>query len=109
MSQQIIAQLGALSRDLDAAIRDMGRLDEAAIEAEGTFKVAKARAFLAAEGSVQAREAQAVIATERERMLYEKSAALVRLQREHIRALHTRIDVGRTITATERALSGVVT
>jgi len=37
----------------------------------------------------------------------DKTAALVRIQREHIRALHARIDVGRTIVATERTLAGV--
>lgn len=107
MSAEVLRNLGELSRSLDDAIMRMADLELAAVEAEGVYKVARARAFLSAEGSVQAREAQAIIATEAERAEYEQAAALVRVQRESIRALHTRIDVGRTIQATERALSGV--
>lgn len=109
MSAAILQQLGSLSRDLDEAIRKLSELEEAAVTAEGRYKVARARAFLTAEGSVQAREHEAVLATESERAAYETAAAAVRVQRESIRALHARIDVGRTLSATERALSGVVT
>jgi hypothetical protein len=35
--------------------------------------------------------------------VFGKAAAAVRLQKEHIRALHARIDVGRTIQSTARA------
>lgn len=108
MSNTLIAQLGTLSRDLDNAVRDMARLEELAAEAEARYRVAKAKALLAAEGKTAGeREAKATVACETSLLERDKSAALVRVQREHIKALHTRIDVGRTIAATDRALSGV--
>lgn len=103
----VLDQLQHISRDLDAAIRDLSRLEQESAEAESAYRVAKAKAYMQAGGAVQAREAQAVIATEIQLITRDKSAALVRIQREHIRALHARIDVGRTIVATERTLSGV--
>lgn len=103
----VLDQLQSISRDLDAAIRDLSRLEQESAEAESAYRVAKAKAYMQAGGAVQAREAQAVIATEIQLITRDKSAALVRIQREHIRALHARIDVGRTIVATERTLSGV--
>lgn len=103
----VLDQLQTISRDLDAAIRDLSRLEQEAAEAESAYRVAKAKAYMQAGGAVQAREAQAVIATEIQLITRDKTAALVRIQREHIRALHARIDVGRTIVATERTLAGV--
>lgn len=107
MSQQILENLGQIGRDLTVAIAEMETRELAAVEAEGKYKVAKAKAFHAAEGSVQAREYAADIATEELRSDYRIAEAMVRVQREHIRALHARIDIGRTLAATERNLAGV--
>jgi hypothetical protein len=103
----ILDQLQNISRDLDAAIRDLSRLEQEAAKAESAYRVAKAQAYLKAPGAVQAREHQAVLDTEIQLIERDKTAALVRVQREYIRALHARIDVGRTIVATERTLAGV--
>jgi len=103
----VLDQLQNISRDLDAAIRDLSRLEQEAATAESDYRVTKAKAFMRASGSVQAREYQAVIDSEIQLINRDKSAALVRIQREHIRSLHARIDVGRTIVATERTLAGV--
>lgn len=103
----VLDQLQTISRDLDNAIRDLSRLEQECAEAESAYRVAKARAFLQAAGSVQSREHQAVLDTQIQLISRDKTAALVRVQREYIRALHARIDVGRTIVATERTLAGV--
>lgn len=103
----ILDQLQNISRDLDNAIRDLSRLEQQAAEAESAYRVAKAQAFLKATGAVQTREHEAVLDTQRQLVERDKSAALVRVQREYIRSLHARIDVGRTIVATERTLAGV--
>jgi hypothetical protein len=103
----VLDQLQNISRDLDNAIRDLSRLEQQAAEAESAYRVAKAQAFLKATGAVQTRENEAVLETQRQLVERDKSAALVRVQREYIRSLHARIDVGRTIVATERTLAGV--
>lgn len=99
----IVRQLGQLSRDLDEAVAEMGRLEEIAVEAEGAYRVAYAKAFRGAEGPVEDRKQAAVLAARNEWQRWGKAAAAVRLQREHIRALHARIDVGRTLQSTARA------
>lgn len=107
MSQEILTNLGTISRELTQAVEDLATMEQTAAASEGAFKVAAAKAFLVAEGAVQARQAQADIATEQQRLDYRTSEAMVRVQRERIRALHARIDVGRTLASTERKLSGV--
>jgi hypothetical protein len=105
----VLDQLQTISRDLDAAIRQLSEFEMKAADAESTYRVAKARAFLRAEGAVQAREHQAVLDTAVELVERDKTAAMVRVQRDYIKSLHARIDVGRTIASAEKALSGVVT
>ena len=105
----ILDHLQTISRDLDNAVTELSDLEMNAADAESAYRVAKAKAFMAAEGAVQAREHQAVIATQVQLIERDKTAAMVRIQREAIRALHARIDVGRTIIATERTLAGVST
>lgn len=87
----VLDQLQSISRDLDAAIRDLSRLELEAATAESDYRVAKAKAFMRASGSVQAREYTAVIEAETQLINRDK------------------IDVGRTIASTEKALAGVVT
>ncbi|RSN12860.1 hypothetical protein DMB42_11830 [Nonomuraea sp. WAC 01424] len=99
----IVKQLGQLSRDLDDAVNKLADLEFLAIEAEGEFKVAFAKAFREATGSVEDRKQVAVMQTDPLWRTHEKGAAAVRLQKEHIKALHARIDVGRTIQSTARA------
>lgn len=99
----VVKQLGQLSRDLDEAVTKMADLEFIAVEAEGDYKVEFARAFRDAIGSVEERKQGATIQTDQLWRIYGKAAAAVRLQKEHIRALHARIDVGRTIQSTARA------
>lgn len=99
----IVKQLGSLSRDLDDAVNKLADLEFIAVEAEGDFKVAFSDAFRSAAGSVEDRKQVAIAETDQLWRVFGKAAAAVRLQKEHIRALHARIDVGRTIQSTARA------
>lgn len=105
--QTLLSQLATLSRDLDNAINGLAALEEQSAEADAAYKVAKARAYLRAEGTMPQREHQSNIECDTQYLEKERTAALVRVQRERIKALHTRIDVGRTMAATDRAMSGV--
>lgn len=106
MSFETLQQLDRLAVDLAASVRRLAELEEAAVNAEGAYKVARAKAFHQAAGSVQAREYEADIETETLRTAYRLAEVKVKVQREHLRALHTRIDVGRTLASSERTMSG---
>lgn len=99
----IVKQLGQLSRELDDAVKRLGELEEIAVDAEGDYKVAFSRTFREAAGSVEDRKQIATDATDSLWRVYGKAAAAVRLQKEVIKALHARIDVGRTLQSTARA------
>ncbi|QVJ00419.1 hypothetical protein KGD82_16805 [Nocardiopsis eucommiae] len=98
-----VLHLADLSRELDQAVTDLGRYEATAVEAEGDYKVARAHAMKEASGPMDLRKAEADIECDELFRTWGKAAALVTMQRAHIRALHTRIDVGRTIQATARA------
>jgi hypothetical protein len=109
---EIAGQLISLARDLDAAVKDLKRLDREAVDADCAHEVAFATAFLGADGSVEARKYTAVLAVKDEKHAALVAGQLVRSQREAIRAIQTRIEVGRTLSATVRseiALAGVGT
>src|SRR6266540_3812339 len=72
----VLDQLQNISRDLDAAIRDLSRLEQEAATAESDYRVTKAKAFMRASGSVQAREYTAVIEAEIQLINRDKTAAL---------------------------------
>lgn len=99
----VVKQLGQLSRDLDKAVDDLATLELTSVDAEGDYKLAYSRAFREAAGSVEDRKQQATEATDEKWRVYGKAAAAVRIQREHIKALHARIDVGRTLQSTAKA------
>lgn len=95
-------QLGALSTQLDEAVRTLGELEQTAVEAEGDYKVKFSRVFREAVGSVEDRKQIATAECDAEWRTWGKAAAAVRLQKELIKALHARIDVGRTLASTAR-------
>lgn len=99
--------LTAASKALTQAVDELGALEQSLVKEEGAYKVAFAKALLRGEGSVSAREAQATIDTEELRTAFRCAEAKVRVQREHLKALHARIDVGRTYVSTERQIAGV--
>lgn len=106
----VVMHLTELSRQLDAAVKELARLDEAAVRARARHEVEFARAFLTSDGSMDVRRYTAVEACADRKLDAEISEQRVRSQRELIRTIQTRIDVGRTVSATVRSeisLAGV--
>jgi hypothetical protein len=99
----ISSQLSRLGIDLDGAVDLLCSLEEIAVDAEGDYRSAHARAFLGGTGSIEDRKQQAVLAADGHLRVWGKAKAAVTRQKEHIKALHARIDVGRTLASTVRA------
>lgn len=103
MSQTTLDQLGFLSyQELTKEVDKLADLEEMAARAEVEHKRMRARAFLESSGAMAFRESFAEDLTADALLARRLAEAQVRVQRERIRALHTRIDVGRTIASTER-------
>ena len=99
---QIAANLMQLTRDLDALVREFKALGAKAAEAKRTAEVAYARAFMQAEGPVEERRQTALQKAAEERFLADLAEREVAGCKEAIRAIHARIEVGRTLSATTR-------
>lgn len=104
---RIIRQLGQLGRDLDTEIGRLAEYEAMAVEAEGEFRRAYAEAFKDATGTLEDRKQQAILATAKEWREWGLAAAVVRRQRESIKALHARVDIGRTMASREKALAAL--
>lgn len=98
----VVLHLSTLARQLEEVTNALNEADDAAVQAREVAKLAEAKAFLSAEGSVDARKAMAVNATHEQRLAAEVADALVRGLQRTSRTLQTRIDVGRTMSATVR-------
>lgn len=100
---EIAHQLLVLSRDLDSAIAQLSDLEVVAVDTEAVFKTKFARTFRGATGSVEDRKQQATQECEAEFRAWGIASSTVRVQKESLKALHARIDVGRTLASTARA------
>lgn len=115
MTQNLLDQLATLARDLDTATRLLSRFEEEAAEAEAAYRVSFARAYMRASGKSEGdtratagtREHQATIECEDQLLRRLRASAVRDAQREHIRTLRVRIDIGRTLAATDRAMSQI--
>lgn len=98
-------QLDVLSRELDDKTAELSQLETNAIDAKRVYEVAYARAFLdrGNTGTVDDRKQRAALNTAEERYTADIAAAHVRACKEAIKALHVRIDVGRTLASNARA------
>lgn len=112
----LLAQLAALGRQLDEQVDELGRLDLLATgagceyqrlreETEDTF----AEAFLNVQGGVEVRKMHARLKSVPARLTaqdankeWEFAKSRVRTQQEAIRALHRRIEIGRSLLSTEK-------
>jgi hypothetical protein len=103
--ETVIRQLGQLGRDLDTEVGRYGQLEETAVEAEGDYRRAYAQEYQAAEGTLEDRKQAAINATDELWRTWGMAIAAVRRQRESLRALHARIDIGRTMASREKALA----
>lgn len=103
----VALHLAQLSRQLDATVRDLAALDEAAVRARARYTSEYARAFLTAEGSMDIRKQQAVLEVAEQALDADIADAKVRACKESIRTISTRIDVGRSYGAAVRAEIGL--
>jgi hypothetical protein len=99
----IAAWLAQLTRQLDAKIGEYAQLSDEAATAHRDAEVAFARAFLNAEGAMDARRQVAVLEAADKRFGADIAERKVAACKEAIRALHLKIDVGRTASANVRA------
>lgn len=110
---QIAAFLIELGRTLDRLVREYGDLGDGAAEAKRDAEVAYAKAFMEADGStIEERKQAALLASADARYMADLADRKVAACREAIRAVHARIEVGRTLSATTRdemKLAGVQT
>jgi hypothetical protein len=102
-THQIASWLGTLIRQLDAKITEYAQLSDEAAEARRMAEVAYARAFLNAAGAMDFRRQIAMVEAANERFGADVAERKVAACKEAIRALHLKIDVGRTASANVRA------
>jgi hypothetical protein len=102
-ANEIATWLGVLIRQLDAKVLEYAQLCDEAAEARRIAEVAFARCFLNAEGAMDARRQIAMHEAANERFGADIAERKVSACKEAIRALHLKIDVGRTASANVRA------
>jgi hypothetical protein len=117
-AETLARQLAQLGRELDAEVAILGELEEASADMEGEYRRLKSayddcvdRSFLHTDGGVEARKAEARLACTTERALmheanleWDKAKGRVFTQNANLRALHDRIDIGRSLLSREKAL-----
>lgn len=112
-------QLSQLGRDLQAEVAELGRLEEACVDAEGAYRELQekhedilASCFLRSSGSnAEARKADARLMAADSRVAAEvaykawiRLKAKVRTQQASLSALHRRCDIGRSLLSREKSL-----
>ncbi len=98
----IAVDLVQLSHDLDDLVAEYRQLGEEAANAKRDAEVTYAKAYMTAEGTVEERRQAAIEAAGEARYKADLAERRVAACREAIRAMHARIDVGRTLSATTR-------
>jgi hypothetical protein len=99
----IARQLITLSRDLDELVSRFRDVEKAAAEAKRDAEVAYARAYMGSEGPVEERKQRAIESTADQRFVADLTDREVASCKEAIRALHARIEIGRTLASNVRA------
>ena len=98
----IAVNLVQLSHDLDDLVAEYRGLGEESANAKRDAEVAYAKAYMTAEGTVEERRQAAIEAAVEARYRADLAERKVAACREAIRAVHARIEVGRTLSATTR-------
>jgi hypothetical protein len=98
----IAANLIQLSYELDDLVKEYRGLGEGAADAKREAEVAYAKAYMSAAGTVEERRQAAIEAAVDARFIADLAERKVSGCREAIRAVHARIEVGRTLSATTR-------
>ena len=105
--EMVIRQLGTLGRDLEIEIAKLAELEEIAVEAEGDYRKQFAISYRNATGTLEDRKQWATFDNDALWRTWGKAAAAVRRQRESLKALYARIDIGRTMASREKALAAL--
>jgi|GEM_PF-2564190 len=107
---QVGRALMGLARRLDELVSEYGELGRAAAEAKRDAAIAEAKAYIASapepggpKRTVDERKALTTLGCADELFEADLAKAQVDHCREALRALHARLDVGRTLSATSRA------
>lgn len=100
---QVVKHLTDLTIQLDRTVAALKAAERDAAEKRHSADMVESRAFLNADGPMDMRRHQAKVAADRQEGDALVAEALVRVLRQEIRAIDTRIDVGRTYGATVRA------
>lgn len=99
---EIAANLISLTRDLDALVKEYKQLGAKASGAKRAAEVAYARAYLETAGPVEERKQTALLKADEQRFQADLAEREVAGCKEALRAIHARIEVGRTLSATTR-------
>jgi hypothetical protein len=105
--ETVIRQLGDLGRELGTQIDKLAELEEIAVDAEGDFRREFAISYRNATGTLEDRKQWATFDNDALWRTWGKAAAAVRRQRESLKALYGRIDIGRTMASREKALAAL--
>ncbi|HEX5347892.1 MAG TPA: hypothetical protein VFW64_12460 [Pseudonocardiaceae bacterium] len=99
----VVRNLSALTEELRVKVAAFRAAEKDAAEKRHAADMIESRAFLAADGPMDVRRHTARVAADQAEQDALVAEALVRVLRAEIRAVETRIEVGRTYGATVRA------
>lgn len=100
---EVVKNLAALTGELQARVAMLRTAERDAAEKRHAADMAESRAFVNSDGSMDMRKHRARLEADGAESAAKIAEALVRVLRAEIRALETRIDVGRSYGATVRA------
>lgn len=99
---QIAQGLIDLTRDLDALVKEYKALGAKAAEAKRAAEISYAKAYMQTGGTVEERRQTALQIAAEQRFQADLADREVAGCKEALRAIHARIEVGRTLSATTR-------
>lgn len=102
-AQEVVQNLSALTEELRRTVSAFRAAERDAAMKRHAADMAESRAFLSADGAMDLRKHVARVAADQAEGEALVAEALVRVLRAEIRAIETRIEVGRTYGATVRA------
>lgn len=100
---ELIAEMNRLSARLETATDELHASAIEKAEAEGAYKLALAKAYLAAEGPVKEREARAELTTNKARVEAGIADGLDRAHLESVRSLRQQLSAAQSIANALRA------
>lgn len=96
-------RLAQLSRELDAAQRDLAQAEIDVVRSKHRADLAEAKAFVDTDGSVEIRKRKAFLDSEQHRLDAEVADAGVKAARSRMATLRSQVEIGRTLVSSARA------